>query len=362
MTANGGRSNGGGRADSRGPTNGGAGSGGARGREPKIQGDGEDLEDQGGAKGTGDQSRVMDPGGHGGAGVTEDPGEAGGMAEPVGQGAAGGVESRGAGWTMPDQDGAGGTTEPVGASGLPGHSGEEGSRGHGGAAGSIGKGGVQDSEGREKCVRVKRNGTLLSQSSPWTAVAMHRAIPKDGHQLVHMNEHAHYDPAVTDSLSQITQIHKQGANQPMKCWSAILIGYHHCISGTQKLKQCCMAGLTGVQRDCKLSQGIMLDLHHYVAGQRLMDEAATADDASQMDEADSNDNTAEQQECHLCSCRRAEINRLLEENRRLKEELAQKNMAEDSFKNHDAQYTGLPCLALLMGVLTQLLPCLPQAG
>ncbi|KAK2887253.1 hypothetical protein Q8A67_015481 [Cirrhinus molitorella] len=190
-------------------------------------------------------------------------------------------------------------------------------------------------KGREKCVRVKRNGTLLSQSSPWTAVAMHRAIPKDGHQL---------------------------ANQPMKCWSAILIGYHHCISGTQKLKQCCMAGLTGVQRDCKLSQGIMLDLHHYVAGQRLMDEAATADDASQMDEADSNDNTAEQQECHLCSCRRAEINRLLEENRRLKEELAQKNMAEDSFKNHDAKYTGLPCLALLMGVLTQLLPCLPQAG
>ncbi|XP_016382413.1 uncharacterized protein LOC107719510 [Sinocyclocheilus rhinocerous] len=102
-----------------------------------------------------------------------------------------------------------------------------------------------------------------------------------------------------------------------------------------------------------------------VAGQRLMDEAATADDASQMDDADSSYNTAEQQECHLCSCRRAEINCLLEENRRLKEELAQKKMDEDSFKDDDAKvkyYTGLPCLALLMGVLKQLLPCLPQTG
>ncbi len=90
-----------------------------------------------------------------------------------------------------------------------------------------------------------------------------------------------------------------------------------------------------------------------VAGQ--MDEAATADDASQMDDADSNDDTAEQQECHFCSCRRAEINRLLEENRRLKEELAQKRLDEDYFKDDDAKvkyFTGLPCFVLLMGVLT----------
>ncbi|XP_026068147.1 uncharacterized protein LOC113049753 isoform X2 [Carassius auratus] len=100
-----------------------------------------------------------------------------------------------------------------------------------------------------------------------------------------------------------------------------------------------------------------------VAGQT--DEASTADDASQMDDTDSNENTAEQQECHLCRCRRAEYKRLLEENRRLKEELAQKRMDEDSFKDDDAKvkyYTGLPCLALLMGVLTQLVPCLPQTG
>uniref|UniRef100_A0A8C1PAQ4 DDE Tnp4 domain-containing protein n=1 Tax=Cyprinus carpio TaxID=7962 RepID=A0A8C1PAQ4_CYPCA len=88
-----------------------------------------------------------------------------------------------------------------------------------------------------------------------------------------------------------------------------------------------------------------------VAGQ--MDKAATADDASQMDDTGSNNNFAEQQECHLCSCRRGEIYSLLEENRRLKEELAQKRMDEDSFKDDDAKvryYTGLPCLALLMGL------------
>ncbi|XP_052471879.1 uncharacterized protein LOC128028648 [Carassius gibelio] len=93
--------------------------------------------------------------------------------------------------------------------------------------------------------------------------------------------------------------------------------------------------------------------------------AATADDASLMDDTGSNNNIAEQQECHLCSCRSDVINRLLEENRRLKEELAQKRMDEDSFKDDDAKvkyYTGLPCLALLMGVLTQLLPCRPQTG
>ncbi len=65
-----------------------------------------------------------------------------------------------------------------------------------------------------------------------------------------------------------------------------------------------------------------------------MNEAATADDASQMDDADSNDDS-EQQECHLCSCRCAEINHLLEENSRLKEELAQKRLDEDYFKDDD---------------------------
>ncbi len=68
------------------------------------------------------------------------------------------------------------------------------------------------------------------------------------------------------------------------------------------------------------------------------------------------------QECHLCSCRRAGINHLWEEIRRLKEELAQKRLGEDYFKDDDAKvkyYTGLLCFMLLMGVLTS---CLPQIG
>ncbi len=74
-----------------------------------------------------------------------------------------------------------------------------------------------------------------------------------------------------------------------------------------------------------------------------------------MDDADSNDDTAEKQKCHLCSCRRAEINHLLEEIRRQKEELAQKRLDEDSFNDDDAKvkyYTGHLCFVLLMGVLT----------
>ncbi|XP_051733486.1 uncharacterized protein zgc:113019 [Ctenopharyngodon idella] len=96
-----------------------------------------------------------------------------------------------------------------------------------------------------------------------------------------------------------------------------------------------------------------------------MDEAEPPDDALQMDKAGLKDNTEEQQECSFCSCSHAEINRLLEENRRLKEELSQKKMDEDFLKDDDVKvtyYTGLPCFAVLMGVLTQLLPCLPQTG
>lgn len=72
----------------------------------------------------------------------------------------------------------------------------------------------------------------------------------------------------------------------------------------------------------------------HVAGQ---DEGATADDGPQMEDAGPNDNTAERLECHLCSCSRAEVDRLLEENRRLKKELAEKNMEEDPFKDDDVK-------------------------
>ncbi|XP_067280656.1 uncharacterized protein zgc:113019 [Pseudorasbora parva] len=95
------------------------------------------------------------------------------------------------------------------------------------------------------------------------------------------------------------------------------------------------------------------------------DDTSQIDNASQMHEAGTNDNTIEQQECSFCSCRCAEINRLLDENRKLKEELCQKKMEEHFLKEDNVKvtyYTGLPCFAVLMGVLTQLLPYLPQTS
>lgn len=71
----------------------------------------------------------------------------------------------------------------------------------------------------------------------------------------------------------------------------------------------------------------------------------------------------EQEECSFCVCRRAEINRLLEENRRLKKELSQKTMDEEFFKDDDTKvrfYTGLPSFAVLMGILDQVFPTLQQ--
>ncbi|XP_022518560.2 uncharacterized protein LOC103044012 [Astyanax mexicanus] len=92
-----------------------------------------------------------------------------------------------------------------------------------------------------------------------------------------------------------------------------------------------------------------------------VDEAAPG---SEVDEVASKDNAEGQLECGFCSHRNDEINRLLEENRKLKEELSRKKMDEQFF--HDdvmvRYYTGLPCFAVLKGVLTQLLPCLPQTG
>ncbi|KAK7150960.1 hypothetical protein R3I93_012027 [Phoxinus phoxinus] len=71
--------------------------------------------------------------------------------------------------------------------------------------------------------------------------------------------------------------------------------------------------------------------------------------------------SGEQQECSFCGQRQDEINRLLEENRQLKEEISKKNFDERFFEGNEIKvkyYTGLPCFAVLMGVLTQLLPCL----
>ncbi|XP_074550450.1 uncharacterized protein LOC141808040 [Halichoeres trimaculatus] len=71
----------------------------------------------------------------------------------------------------------------------------------------------------------------------------------------------------------------------------------------------------------------------------------------------------EQQVCKLCSLRLKEITRLQEENRQLKEELSKRNLDEDFLKDNDSKvkfYIGLPTFALLMGVLMQIRPSLPN--
>lgn len=63
----------------------------------------------------------------------------------------------------------------------------------------------------------------------------------------------------------------------------------------------------------------------------------------------------EKQECSFCLKRHAEIDRLMEENLRLQEELSKKKMDEHFLKDDDVKvkyYTGLPCFAVFMGVLT----------
>ncbi|XP_059902903.1 uncharacterized protein LOC132453873 [Gadus macrocephalus] len=69
-------------------------------------------------------------------------------------------------------------------------------------------------------------------------------------------------------------------------------------------------------------------------------------------------------ECDFCGYRRAEINRLLKENRELKCALAKRNMDEESLKEDNMKvkyYTGLPCFGLLMSMLSTVMPCLPTS-
>uniref|UniRef100_A0A8C6SDP6 THAP-type domain-containing protein n=1 Tax=Neogobius melanostomus TaxID=47308 RepID=A0A8C6SDP6_9GOBI len=74
-------------------------------------------------------------------------------------------------------------------------------------------------------------------------------------------------------------------------------------------------------------------------------------------------NDEEQPECRMCSLRLKEIAHLQEENRKLKEELSKKKLDDDFLKDNDSKvkfYTGLPSFALLMGVLMQIRPSLPN--
>jgi hypothetical protein len=70
-------------------------------------------------------------------------------------------------------------------------------------------------------------------------------------------------------------------------------------------------------------------------------------------------------ECDFCQRRRAEINRLLEENRTLKCELGQRKMDEHFLKDDNVKvkyYTGLPHLEVVMGVLACVGPYMTQSS
>ena len=75
--------------------------------------------------------------------------------------------------------------------------------------------------------------------------------------------------------------------------------------------------------------------------------------------------TGEEQECTFCGRRRDEINRLLEENRTLTEKASERQMDCKFLENNDRKvlyYTGLPSFVLLSAVLTHVMPLLPQTG
>lgn len=65
----------------------------------------------------------------------------------------------------------------------------------------------------------------------------------------------------------------------------------------------------------------------------------------------------DQQECKIC------LVYLQEENQKLKQELSKKKLDKDFLKDKNSKekfYTGLPSFALLMGVLQQISPSLPD--
>ncbi|XP_057709254.1 uncharacterized protein LOC130927444 [Corythoichthys intestinalis] len=94
---------------------------------------------------------------------------------------------------------------------------------------------------------------------------------------------------------------------------------------------------------------------------QTMDEGVVHDDGDVAEEESRNETIAE---CDLCRPRRDEINRLLEENRRLKKELGKRTMGEE-FLNDDTKvkyYTGLPDMEVVMGVLACILPRLSKTS
>ena len=70
-----------------------------------------------------------------------------------------------------------------------------------------------------------------------------------------------------------------------------------------------------------------------------------------------------QAECDFCKLRQEEINCLLKDNMKLRSELGKRELDEKILQDDNAKvkyYTGLPCFTILMGVLTHIIPFLPQ--
>uniref|UniRef100_A0A3Q1ET94 Uncharacterized LOC110956967 n=1 Tax=Acanthochromis polyacanthus TaxID=80966 RepID=A0A3Q1ET94_9TELE len=67
--------------------------------------------------------------------------------------------------------------------------------------------------------------------------------------------------------------------------------------------------------------------------------------------------------CAFCTKTQFEMDNLREENRKLKKQLAKHKMDEQFLKSSETKvkyYTGLHCFSVFMGILAQILPCLPS--
>ncbi|XP_049914484.1 uncharacterized protein LOC126398881 [Epinephelus moara] len=97
----------------------------------------------------------------------------------------------------------------------------------------------------------------------------------------------------------------------------------------------------------------------------LEDDLVEAEDGADQRPAEDGADQRPLTECDFCQHRRAEIDRLLEENRALKCELEERKMDEQFLKDNNVKvkyYTGLPDFEVVMGVLACVGPYLTQTS
>lgn len=92
-------------------------------------------------------------------------------------------------------------------------------------------------------------------------------------------------------------------------------------------------------------------------------EAAEREQEESRNECEVSDSDVTQEECSFCQLRREEINRLMEENRQLRQELDERTMNDNFMKDDDIKvkyYTGLPSYATFLVLLKHVSTCLPR--